>query len=73
MRRQERLRTEERHGVTAEAVDADVEPELQHLEHGSADFGIFKVEIGLRAVEAVPEVLLRLFVVGLREASQCDV
>jgi hypothetical protein len=47
-----------RHGVQAEAVDAHVEPELQHVDHGLLHGRVVVVEVRLVAEEAVPEVLL---------------
>ena len=46
------------HRVEAEAVDAHVEPEAQRVEHRVVDLRVVEVEVGLVAVEAVPEVLL---------------
>ena len=46
-----------RHGVEAEAVDAEVEPEAQDVEHRLLHLGVVVVEVGLVREEAVPEVL----------------
>ena len=46
------------HRVEPEAVDAEVEPELQRLDDGVLDPRVLEVEVGLVAEEAVPEVLL---------------
>jgi hypothetical protein len=45
------------HGVEPEAVDAEVEPEAQHLEHRLLHLGVVEVEVGLVVEEAVPVVL----------------
>ena len=50
------------HGVEAEAVEPEVEPEAQHLEHRVLDLGVVVVEVGLVGEEAVPEVGLGLLV-----------
>ena len=44
------------HGVEAEAVEAEVEPEAQDLEHRLLDLGVVVVEVGLVGEEAVPVV-----------------
>ena len=44
------------HGVEAEAVEAEVEPEAQRVEHRLLDLGVVVVEVGLVAEEAVPVV-----------------
>jgi len=46
------------HGVNAEAVHAQIQPVLDHVQHGLLHRRIVVVEIGLAAVEAVPVVLL---------------
>ena len=48
---------EVRHRVEAEAVDAEVEPEAQDVEHRLLHLGVVVVEVGLVREEAVPEVL----------------
>src|SRR5439155_21789386 len=48
--------------IQAEAVDADVEPELHRLENRLQDARIVEVEIGLMAEEAMPVMRLRDFV-----------
>ncbi len=45
--------------VDAEAVDAPVQPEAQHLVHGGADLGITPVEVGLLLQEGVVVELAR--------------
>ncbi len=44
------------HGVEAEPVEAEVEPEAQDVEHRLLHVGVLVVEVGLVAEEAVPEV-----------------
>ena len=44
------------HGVQAEAVEAEVQPEAQDVEHRLADLGVVVVEVGLVGEEAVPVV-----------------
>ena len=44
-------------GIDAEAVDPAVEPERHDVEHLFLDRGIIEIEVGLMAVEPVPEVL----------------
>ena len=46
------------HGVEAEAVDAEVEPEPQGVDDRALHVGGVEVQVGLVAEEAVPEVLL---------------
>ena len=46
------------HGVEPEAVDAEVEPELQRLDDRLLHPRVLEVEVRLVAEEAVPEVLL---------------
>ncbi len=48
---------EVRDGVEPEAVDPEVEPEAQHLEHHLLHLGVVEVEVGLVMEEAVPVVL----------------
>ena len=48
---------EVRHGVEAEAVEPEAEPEPDDVEHGVGDLGVVVVEVGLVVEEAVPEVL----------------
>ena len=48
---------EVRHGVEPEAVEAEVEPEAQHLEHRVLDLRVLVIEVGLVVEEAVPVVL----------------
>lgn len=55
---------EVRHGVDAEADDAQLQPEAHDAADLVADLGVRRVEVRLVAVEAVPEVLARLLVVG---------
>ena len=43
-----------RHGVQPEAVDAEIEPESQYVEHRVLHSRIVIVEVGLVAEEAVP-------------------
>ena len=51
------LLEEVRHRVEAEAVEAEVEPEAQHLDHRVLHRRVLVVEVGLVAEEAVPVVL----------------
>ena len=44
------------HGVEAEAVQPEVQPEAQDVEHRLLDLGVVVVEVGLVGEEAVPEV-----------------
>ena len=44
------------HGVEPEAVQAEVEPEAEHLEHRFLDLGVVVVEVGLVGEEPVPVV-----------------
>jgi hypothetical protein len=53
-----------RHGIEAEAVEAEVEPEPDDVEHGVGHLGVVVVEVGLVVEEPVPEVLTALGVVG---------
>ena len=46
-----------RHGVQPEAVDAEVEPEPQHLQHRVLDQRVLVVQVGLVVEEPVPVVL----------------
>ena len=46
-----------RNRVETEAVDAEVEPEAQHLDHRVLHLGVLEVEIRLMVEEAVPVVL----------------
>ena len=57
------LLEEVRHGVETEAVQPDVEPETQHLEHRLLHLRVLVVQIRLVAEEAVPVVLAALGVV----------
>ena len=43
-----------RHRVEPQPVDAEVEPEAHHAEHGLDDLRIVEVEVGLMRIEAVP-------------------
>ena len=52
------------HGVEAEAVHAEVQPEAQRLEHRLLDLGVVEVEVRLVGEEAVPEVGAGLLVPG---------
>jgi hypothetical protein len=45
------------HRVEPEAVDAEVEPELEHLDHRVLDLGVVEVQVRLVGEEPVPEVL----------------
>ena len=47
------------HGVEPEAVEPEVEPEAQHVEHRLLDLGVVVVEVGLVGEEAVPVVRRR--------------
>jgi hypothetical protein len=51
-----RALVEVRHGVEAEAVQAEVEPEAQGVQHAPLDLGVVVVEVGLVGEEAVPVV-----------------
>jgi hypothetical protein len=42
------------HGVHAEAVNAEVEPVVNNVEHGPLHFRVVVVQVGLVAEEAVP-------------------
>ncbi len=55
---------EVRHGVQAEAVDAQVEPEPQNLKHGVLNGRVLVVQVGLVVEEPVPVVLAAHRVVG---------
>ena len=44
------------HGVEAEAVEAEVEPEAKDVEHRLLDLGLLVVEVGLVGEEAMPVV-----------------
>ena len=46
------------HGVEPEPVEAQLEPEPHHVEHGLGHLGVVVVEVGLVVEEAVPVVLL---------------
>ena len=48
------------HRVEAEAVQADVEPVAEHVDHGVGHLGVVVVEVGLVREEAVPVVLAPL-------------
>ncbi len=50
------------HGVETEAVEADLEPEGHHVEHGLLHLEVGVVEVGLEVEEPVPVVLLALAV-----------
>ena len=52
------------HGVEAEAVEPDVEPELDHVHHGVADVGVVVVQVGLVVEEPVPVELAAGVVIG---------
>ena len=60
---------QERHGVDAEAGDAELEPEAHHLGDLVPHRRVGHVEVGLVAVEAVEVVLARLLVVASRRSS----
>ncbi len=51
-------------GVEPQAVDAAIQPETQHVEHGLADARVVEVQVWLVAEEAVPVVAPRLAVPG---------
>ena len=51
-------------GIEPEAVEAELEPEPHHLEHGVGHLGVVVVEVGLVRVEAVPVVLIAERLVG---------
>ncbi len=55
---------EVRHGVEPEAVHAEVEPEVQDLEHRRLDLGVVVVEVRLVREEAMPVVGAGLVVPG---------
>ncbi len=46
------------HGVQPEAVDSEVQPEPQHVDHRVLDVGIVVVQVRLMGEEAMPVVLL---------------
>ena len=48
---------EVRHGVEPEAVEPEVEPEAQHVQHRLLHLGVVVVQVGLVREEAVPVVL----------------
>ena len=48
---------EVRHGIEAEAVDPELEPEAEDVEHRLLHLGVVVVEVGLVGEEAVPVVL----------------
>ena len=48
---------EVRHRVEPEAVEPEIEPEAQHVEHLLLHFRVVVVQVGLVREEAVPEVL----------------
>ena len=52
------------HRIEPEAVEAEVEPEPDEVDHGVGHFGILVVEVGLVVIEAVPVVLLAAVVPG---------
>jgi hypothetical protein len=47
-----------RHGIEAEAVEAEIQPEAHQIDHGVRHFGVLVVEVGLVVEETVPVVLL---------------
>ena len=47
---------EVRHGVESEAVDPEIEPEAQHVQHRLLHLGVRVVQVGLMGEEAVPVV-----------------
>ena len=47
-----------RHGVEAEPVQPQVQPEPDHVEHGVGHLGVVVVQVGLVVEEAMPVVLL---------------
>ncbi len=66
---------EVRHGVEPEAVEADVEPVADDVEHGVGHLGVVVVEVRLVGEEAVPVVLAPLGVpcpVGLLRVDEND-
>ena len=56
--------------VDAEAVDAAIEPEAEHIEHGVLHFGIAPIEIGLLFQKSVVIILARLLVEFPRAAAE---
>ena len=52
------------HRIEPEAVEAEVEPEPNEVDHGVGDLGVLVVEVRLMVVEAVPVVLLAGVVPG---------
>ena len=46
-----------RHGVEPQRVDAEVEPELHHVDHGVHDRRVVVIQVGLMREEAVPVIL----------------
>ena len=55
---------EVRHGVDAEPVHSEVEPELHHFPHFLTHYGVVVVQVGLMTEEPVPVVLLGLRIPG---------
>ena len=60
-----------RHGVEPEAVEPEVEPEADDVEHRVLDFGVVEVEVGLMVEEPVPVVLLRAAGPRSSSTSRC--
>ena len=51
-----------RHGIQPEPIEAEVEPEAQHVEHRLLDLWVVVVEVGLVVEEPMPVVRARLLV-----------
>src|SRR5262249_34525028 len=50
--------------IDAESIDAAVEPEAQHVQHGRPDLGVPPVEIGLLLEKCVIVILAGWFIEG---------
>ena len=66
---QERVLGDPRDRVQAQAVDAAIHPEADHVVHRALDLGVVPVEVGLLGHEAVQVVLLRGLVERPRGAA----
>jgi 3-hydroxybutyryl-CoA dehydrogenase len=66
---QRRVLADEVHDVGAEAVDAAIHPEAQHVVHRLDDRGLVPVEVGLLGQEGVQEPLLGGLIPGPRGAA----